>query len=146
MDNMDKKIISLLKKNAKYSIKELSYLTELSSTPIFERIKRLEKLKIIKGYTVLIDAKKCGKNIAAFCNVSLTSHTYEMLCTFEEKITQLEEVLSCYHIAGSYDYLLKIEVKDMEEYAIFIKEKLTKIPHIGTVQSSFIMKKILENG
>jgi Lrp/AsnC family leucine-responsive transcriptional regulator len=144
LDSLDKKILKLLKNNAKLSSKELAAEIGLTLTPTYERVKRLENNGFIKSYTIKIDKEKIGKNLRVLCNVSLKSHALEFLNTFEEKVVKLKEISSCFHIAGNFDYLLLIEVKDMEEYSVFLKEKLASIPHIAQVQSSFVMKTLKE--
>jgi Lrp/AsnC family transcriptional regulator, leucine-responsive regulatory protein len=145
LDKIDYQLLNLLKRNGKLSSKELAASTGLTITPIYERVKRLEKLNFIEGYQAKINKSKTGKNLRVLCSISLKSHALEFLSKFEDEIIHLKEISSCYHIAGNYDYLLIIEVKDMNEYSDFLKEKLAKIPHIGTVQSSFVMKTLKED-
>jgi Lrp/AsnC family leucine-responsive transcriptional regulator len=145
LDALDKKILNLLKKNAKLSSKELAAEIGLTLTPTYERVKRLETNGFIKSYTIKIDKEKIGKNLRVLCNVSLKSHALEFLNAFEGKVVKLNEISSCFHIAGNFDYLLLIEVKDMDEYSVFLKEKLATIPHIAQVQSSFVMKTMKED-
>jgi len=145
LDEIDFLIVALLEDNAKLNTKEIAEKVGLSNTPTYERIKRLEKLGIIRNYRAIIDKKKLGYSLTVLCNVQLKSHASEYLEEFEQEIIKLKEVVTCYHIAGHFDYLLKVEITDMEEYAVFIKDKLAKIPHIATVQSSFVMRTLKEN-
>jgi Lrp/AsnC family leucine-responsive transcriptional regulator len=85
-----------------------------------------------------------GKNLTVLCNVQLKSHASELLESFESQVIELKEVTSCYHIAGNFDYLLIIDIEDMDKYAEFLKGKLASIPHIATVQSSFVMRALKE--
>lgn len=144
LDSIDKQLLKLLKKNAKLSSKELAAEIGLTLTPTYERVKRLENKGFIQSYTIKLNREKIGKNLRVLCNVSLKSHALEFLNAFEEKVVHLKEISSCFHIAGNFDYLLLIEVKDMNEYSIFLKEKLATIPHIAQVQSSFVMKTMKE--
>ena len=144
LDTLDKKILNLLQKNAKLNSKELASEIGLTLTPTYERVKRLESKGFIKSYTIKINKEKIGKNLKVLCNISLKSHSVEFLNAFESSVVKLKEISSCYHIAGNFDYLLLIEVKDMNEYSEFLKEKLASIPHIATVQSSFVMKTMKE--
>ncbi|MES2588504.1 MAG: Lrp/AsnC family transcriptional regulator [Bacteroidota bacterium] len=144
LDTIDKKIIEILKGNGKINHKELASLVGLTITPTYERVKRLESKGIIIGYQAKINKEKTGKNLKVMCQLSLKSHSKDLLESFENAIVKLKEITSCYHIAGNFDYLLLIEVKDMNEYSEFLKEKLASIPHIATVQSSFIMKTMKE--
>lgn len=144
IDEIDGKILELIKQNAKLGTKEIASKVGLTVTPTYERIKRLEKRGVIKSYIAVIDKKKQGFALSVLCNVQLKSHAAEFLDEFEEKIIHLEEVTDCFHIAGNFDYLLKVTIKDMDSYAVFVKEKLAVIPHIATVQSSFIMRTLKE--
>ena len=142
LDDIDKKILQMLQNDANYTNKEIAAELGLTITPVYERIKRLKRSGIIKKTVVIVDPKKAGKNILAFCNVSLKEHTKDYILQFQDKITLLEEVQSCYHIAGQYDYLLTVYANDMDEYQNFITTKLAAIENIAHVQSSFVMKEI----
>lgn len=142
IDSIDKSILNLLQENSKYTIKELSERLNLTSTPIFERIKRLENNGYILSYSANIDRKKIGLELISFCNVSLKSHETTFISKFETDILQFKEVIECYHIAGMHDYLLKIMVKSMDDYQYFVSKKLASIENIGQVQSSFVMTEI----
>jgi DNA-binding Lrp family transcriptional regulator len=111
----------------------------LTVTPTFERIRRLERRGVIKGYVAKIDQAKIGRNLLVFCQVSLKTHTTELLENFEKQVVELKEVEACFHIAGNYDYLLQARIHDMQEYQFFLKSKLAAIPNIANVQSSFVM-------
>jgi DNA-binding Lrp family transcriptional regulator len=146
LDHIDDQILQLLSENAKLGSKEIAAQVGLTVTPTYERIRRMEKRGFIKGYKAVLDKKKMGKNLRVLCNVQLKSHAAELLESFESQVIELEEVTSCFHIAGNFDYLLLIEVEDMEVYAEFLKGKLASIPHISTVQSSFVMRALKEIG
>lgn len=145
LDETDLKIVSLLQNDAKLNTKEVAEKIGLSTTPTYERIKRIERVGVIQKYIAVVDKKKLGLNLIVFCNIQLKTHAYEYLEKFEKAVVQLQEVVDCFHIAGHFDYLLKIEMRDMEEYSVFVKDKLAKIPHIATVQSSFVMR-MLKSG
>lgn len=139
LDQLDRKILALLGDNAKLGNKEIAASIGLSVTPTFERIKRLERYGVIKRYVAELDKKLIGKGLHVLCQVSLRAHNLDLLKGFEDEVVHLHEVSACYHIAGNYDYLLSIEVHDMDEYQKFLKEKLASIPNIANVQSSFVM-------
>ncbi len=139
LDAIDLQILDLLSKNGKLGNKEIAAVIGLSTTPTFERVKRLEKKGIIKGYVAILDKKKIGKGLKVFCQVSLKSHNAEIIDGFEAEIVHLLEVSACYHIAGDFDYSLFIEVADMDEYQQFLKQKLANIPNIANVQTAFVM-------
>ncbi|MEQ9466874.1 MAG: Lrp/AsnC family transcriptional regulator [Ekhidna sp.] len=142
MDHLDKKLISLLQKNGKLTMKELSAELGLSITPIYERVKRLERKGIIAGYQASIDPKKAGFGFEVFSSVTLESHKAEFLREFETDISKFPEVMECYHMAGSFDFLLKVLVKDMDGYAEFVNKKLAKLDNIRLVQSMMVLKKV----
>lgn len=142
IDQVDKSILNLLQENCKYTIKELASKLNLTTTPIFERIKRLENDGYIKNYKAIIDRKKIGLSLIIFCNVSLKNHETIMISKFEKEIINFSEVIECYHIAGMYDYLVKVMVKDMDEYQYFVAKKLASLENLGQVQSSFVMTEV----
>ncbi|MFY7671993.1 Lrp/AsnC family transcriptional regulator [Tenacibaculum sp. MEBiC06402] len=142
LDNTDKKLINLLQEDSKRTNKQLSLLLNLSVTAVFERIKKLERAEIITRYIAQVDPKKVDKSFIVFCQVKLIQHSREYLSVFESEILKLDEVSECFHISGDYDYVLKIYVKDMEEYREFMVNKLTTIKHIGSTQSSFMIGEV----
>lgn len=142
LDSIDHRILKILQRDAKSTIKEIAGQLGMTTTPVYERIKRMEEDGYIRHYVALLDRKKLGYNMVAFCNLSLKEHAQPYLQKFEEEVKSLEEVVECYHIAGMYDYLLKVVVRDMEDYQKFIIEKLAALENIGNVQSSFIMQEI----
>jgi len=142
MDSIDKKLISLLQRNGKLTMKELSTELGLSVTPIYERLRRLERNRVITGYHAHIDERKVGLGLEIFCSVTLDSHKSDFLEEFQNEIQKIEEVLECYHLAGSFDFLLKVLVSDMDSYAEFVNKKLAKLENIGLVNSYMVLKKI----
>lgn len=142
LDTTDKKLINLLQANSKQTTKQLSLHLNLSVTAVYERIKKLEKEGIIDKYVALINHKKVEKSFLVFCHVRLIQHSKEYLSVFEREIFKLSEVVECFHISGDYDYIIKIYVKDIEEYRDFMVTKLTTIKHIGSTQSSFAIGEV----
>lgn len=142
LDSIDIQILKLLQNDAKRTVKEISSVLGLTSTPIYERVKRLEKLGFITGYHARLNKAKLGFDLVAFCMVSLEAHHADMITQFQRDIQKLPEVFECYHMAGNVDYLLKIVVEDMAHYQKFVAEKLAKLNNIGRVQSSFVMKEV----
>ncbi len=145
IDSTDKKILNLLQKDCKTSIKEIASKLSLTTTPIYERIKKMERDHIISKYVAIINKKSAGKNITAFCNVSLKEHSKEFIHQFEKQIIDITEIIECYHVAGIYDYMLKVVVNDMDAYHYFIYNKLSAIENIGNVRSSFVMNELKES-
>lgn len=137
LDTTDKHLLELLQKDAKQSVKALANQVNLSATAVYERIKNLERNEVIQQYTIRVNAEKVEKDFLSFCMIQLAKHSQPYLIEFEKKIQQLDEVLECFHISGTYDYLLKIRVKNIAEYRTFMVDKLTDIPHIANTQSAF---------
>ncbi len=146
LDTTDKEILRLLQLDAKLTMKELAARLGLTTTPVFERVKRLEKDGYIQGYAAVVSREKMGKKTTVFCTVSLKEHAREHLLYFEQEIAKLDPVVSCYHIAGLFDYLMEVAVEDMNAYEHFIRNQLATIPFVGKVQSSFVMTEIKRNG
>lgn len=142
IDPTDMRILNLLQEDAHLTNKEIAAQLGLSTTPVFERIKRLEEDGIISQYVALVNRQKLDYALLAFCNVSLKEHSRNFLKQFENEVRSLKEVIECYHVAGMFDYLLKVVVKDMDAYQDFIVNKLAALDNIGNVQSSFVMTEI----
>ena len=143
LDPTDKAILRLLQSNGKYTIKEIAAQLNLTSTPIFERIKRLENDGYIESYKAILNRKKIGLSLLVFCNVSLKSHEASFISQFEKDIHQFDEIIECYHVGGTYDYLIKVTVQDMDAYQYFVAKKLASIENIGQVQSAFVMTEVI---
>lgn len=141
-DNIDKKLLLLLQKDCKVTTKLLALQLNLSTTAVYERIKKLEKAGVIEKYMALINKEKINKSFVVFCQIKLVKHSNEYLTKFESEVVQLEEVLECYNISGEYDYILKVVVKNMKAYREFINTKLTRLEHIGSTQSTFIISEL----
>lgn len=144
LDEIDQLIVAILQDNADLNVKEIAEKVGLSTTPTYERIKRLEKNKVIKKYVALVDERLLGFELTVLCNVQIKEHSSQVIEDFEKQIVTLPEVKACYHVAGNIDYLLKIVIEDMDTYSYFIKNKLSKIPCIAQVQSSFVMRTLKE--
>ncbi|MEC4003622.1 Lrp/AsnC family transcriptional regulator [Flavobacterium sp. SUN052] len=142
MDTTDKKLLELLQNDTKKTTKELSLKLNLSVTAVYERIKKLEREGIIEKYVVLLNRNKINKGFVVFCHLKLLQHTREFINQFEKEVVRLTEVLECFHVSGDYDYILKICVKDMEEYREFMVTKLTTLQHIGSTHSTFMIGEV----
>jgi len=141
-DSIDKKLLALLQDDSKKTTKELSLKLNLSVTAVYERIKKLEKEGIVSKYVALLNRNKIQKGFVVFCHLKLMQHTKEFISQFEKEVVQLNEVLECFHVSGDYDYILKICVKDMEEYREFMVTKLTSLQHIGSTHSTFMIGEV----
>ncbi|MEM1258158.1 MAG: Lrp/AsnC family transcriptional regulator [Bacteroidota bacterium] len=142
MDQIDRRLLNLLQENCKKTTKAYASELGLSTTAIFERIRKLEKEKVIAGYVALVDKKAVKKSFTVFCHVKLVQHTKDNVLRFERQIQRLEEVQECHHVSGDYDYILRINVADMTAYREFMVNKLTAIDQIGSTQSSFEINEV----
>lgn len=142
LDGKDKKLLFLLQNDSKKTTKELASVLDLSVTAVFERIKKLEKQKVIEKYVALIDKQKIQKDFIVLCHVKLVQHRKDYITQFEKEIVQFSEVLECFHVSGDYDYILKICVKDIKDYREFMVTKLTNLQNIASTQSSFTIKEV----
>ena len=127
LDRVDLQILRTLQENARLTTKELAARVSLSSTPVFERLKRLESGGYIKKYIAVLDAEKLNRDIAA---------------EFTRIIQDIPEVTECYNISGSYDYLLKIHAPNMKYYQEFILNVLGTIDSLGSLESTFVMAEV----
>ncbi|EAP88138.1 Lrp/AsnC family transcriptional regulator [Croceibacter atlanticus] len=135
LDSTDKKLLKLLQEDSNRTVKSLAEILGKTTTPIFERIKKLEKEGLIDGYAAKLNAKKLGLKQTVFIAITLQGHTRSFLEKFVSQINDFPEVVECHRISGTFDYLLKLVVKDIEAYETFIVSKLTLIPYLGSVQS-----------
>jgi Lrp/AsnC family leucine-responsive transcriptional regulator len=142
MDAIDKKLLGLLQEDTKKTTKELSMILNLSVTAVYERIKKLEREGIIRNYVALLNRNKIEKAFVVFCHLKLIQHTKDVIHTFENEVIRLDEVSECFHVSGDYDYILKVSVKDMDEYREFMVTKLTGLQHIGSTHSSFMIGEV----
>ena len=145
MENLDATDIQILKRlqaDSNINIKELASELFLTATPVYERIKRLEREGYIMKYVALLDKKKLNLGMTVFCNVRLKEHAKNVGANFVKDIVALPEIIECYNIAGDYDFMLKILVENMENYQDFVMNKLSTIENIGNTQTIFVMGEI----
>ncbi|WP_298476076.1 Lrp/AsnC family transcriptional regulator [uncultured Maribacter sp.] len=142
IDETDLRILQILQKDAKKTTKEIAEELNLTASPIYERIRKLEKKGIIKKYVALLDKSKLEIPVTAICLVSQRYHNEGFIEKFEKQIKGLKEVQECYHMAGKVDFFLKINIKSLPAYHEFVRTKLSKIDNIGVLESYFILKEI----
>jgi Lrp/AsnC family leucine-responsive transcriptional regulator len=136
MDKIDKAILYQLQRNSKLNTKEIANRVGLSITPTYERIKKFEKQGVIKSYVALLDLSKVGKQVIAFCQISLAIHSIKKLNNFRNNISNLSEVTECYQVTGDYDFNIKIAVNAISDLHDFINIKLAAIEGISKIRSS----------
>lgn len=143
LDRTDYRILHHLQNDARLTNLELAEKVGLSPSPCLRRVKALEQGGIIRRYVGIVDAVAVGLPISAFVNVSLHSQDREALEMFQARVTTFPEVMECYLMTGSADYLLRVVVPDLESYERFLADKLTRIPGIGNIQTSFALKPVV---
>ncbi|MCP2029510.1 Lrp/AsnC family transcriptional regulator [Flavobacterium sp. HSC-32F16] len=144
LNKQEIELLRILQKNARFDITDLTERLNMSRTSVYDRIKRLENEGYIKDYVAIIDQKKVGLNFTVIINVSLNSQRLELVEEFSRQVAALDEVVEGYVTGGIFDYVLKVVVKDPEAFNDFI-QKLSNIPNISKVQSSFVMSYIKQS-
>ncbi|WP_167597719.1 Lrp/AsnC family transcriptional regulator [Leeuwenhoekiella sp. ZYFB001] len=139
LDQIDLKLLELLQQSGKLTTKEIARHVNLSPTPVYERIRRLEREGIIKKYVALVEAEKVGKGLIVFCDITIKEHTKEIGHQFVQDIMASKYVSECYNISGNYDFRLKVMVRDMKHYQDFVLNDLGSIKNIGSAHSTFVM-------
>lgn len=135
LDKIDTQLLSILQKDSNRTTKSIAKELGMTTSPIFERIKKLEKEGYIKKYVAVLNTKKIGLKLTVFIGITLQGHTRSYLEKFVTEINNFSEVVECHRVSGNFDYLLKLVVKDIEAYETFIISKLTLLPYLGNVQS-----------
>lgn len=142
MDKKDIEILEALQENSKITHKQLSLKLNLSTTAIYERVKKLERTGIIKAYAAILNRNLLGKELLVLSHIKLEKHSQKNISDFEKKILELKEVQECFHVSGDYDYILKMLFKNMDAYRDFMVNKLTTIPSIGSTHSIFVIHEV----
>ena len=139
LDKTDIKLLQILQENCKYTTKELAQMVNLSTTPTFERIKRLERLGFIKGYVAVLDGERLDRGFIVFCNVSMRQINRDIAMQFSKAVQEWDEVTECYNVSGDGDYMMKVCVSSMHQYQQFVINKIGGFPHVAHIQSIFAM-------
>ncbi len=139
LDKTDLRILRTLQENARLTTKELAARVNLSTTPVFERLKRLETNGYIRKYVAVLDAEKLNQGFVVFCNVKMEQINHQIAKEFIRIIREIPEVTECYNISGRFDYLLKIHAPNMKYYQEFILNVLGTIENLGSLESIFVM-------
>lgn len=142
LDAIDRKILRALQAAGKISIGELAEKVGLSPSPCARRVRMLEKAGTIKGYAAIVDQKKIGLPISAFASIKLERQREEDLDRFAEAVSRWPEVLDCYLMTGQRDYLLRVVAADLEAYERFLKDKLTRLDNVASIETSFALGQV----
>lgn len=142
IDQIDKKILVELQRNARLSHQELSDRVDLTPTPCARRIRNLEKAGIITGYSANIDESGVGFAFSVFVSVRLDHQVDDRLLNFEREIGLMPEVVDCWLMTGNRDYLLRIAVADLNEFERFLTGNLTKVEGVASIESSIPIRRV----
>jgi Lrp/AsnC family transcriptional regulator len=142
IDKIDRKLLALLQEDCTLSLQALADAVNLTTTPCWKRLKRLEDEGVLRARVALLDAEKLGLGLTAFVLIKTQHHSSEWYSRFVSQVTQMPEVLGFWRMAGEYDYLLRVQVADMKRYDDFYKRLVNSVPGLSDVTSSFAMEQI----
>jgi Lrp/AsnC family leucine-responsive transcriptional regulator len=139
LDDKDLAILRILQQNARATVREIAVQVKLSTTPVHERIRRLETQGVIRQYATLLNPNLVNKGLMVICYVSLRQHNKSAGSKFIKSIMEMPEIIACYNISGEFDFMLKVVAENMDDYYHFHVNKLSQAENIGQLQSVFVM-------
>ncbi len=142
LDAIDRKLLASLQQNGRLSATELAGRVGLTTSPCLRRLKRLERTGVIRGYAALVDQERVGLPVNVFVSIKLERQREEALETFEEAVRRCPEVMECYLMTGTRDYLLRVVVEDLSAYERFLKQTLTRVEGVASIESSFALAQV----
>lgn len=142
LDRTDIRLLQCLQNNSRLTTKELAQEVHLSTTPVYERVKRLENEGYIRRYVAVLDPEKLNLGFQVYVYVKLSRQTQQGAQDLIDAIKDLPEVTECYSVAGQFDYLLKIHAPHMMYYRQLVLDVLGKIESVSSVESTFVMSEI----
>lgn len=145
VDNLDRRILDVLQRDASLSAAEVATQVGLSTTTCWRRIQQLEQAGIIKGRVAVLDRAALGLDVMVFVQVRLSTQGRDAIAQFDRAIRDRPEVLDCYTLTGEWDFCLRIVTRDMKEYEAFFLDHLSKIPNVQSVNSSIAVTVVKES-
>ena len=142
LDAIDRQILAMLQEDAKINIKEIAAKLNITKTPIYERIKRLEKEGVIEKYITVLNRKKLSSSIIVFLEGSLKLEKFEQADEFVAAVAATPEIIECYLLGGENDFMLKVIAPELDKYHDFYATKIASLPRVGQIKSSFVIKEI----
>ncbi|MGD1014544.1 MAG: Lrp/AsnC family transcriptional regulator [Acidimicrobiales bacterium] len=133
IDGHDRAILDLLRHDGRATVAEMASVTGLSASACSRRLRRLEEQQIIRGYRAIIDPNADDRGLTAFIAVRLVRHQREHIQRFQEGVRKIVEIIECHHVTGNFDYLIRVEVPDLEAYEHFHADKLAALHNVGQV-------------
>ncbi len=144
LSRIDTRILQELQKEGRISYAELARRVGLTTSPCLERVKRMEKEGVIRGYTALLDPDSLQSSLVVFVQIRLMRLSQDVFEQFKEAAVALEEVQECYLVSGNFDYLIKARVNDMDAYRKFLGETLLSLPGVQESTSYVVMEQVKE--
>jgi Lrp/AsnC family leucine-responsive transcriptional regulator len=138
LDETDVQILSILQSDGRITNADLAKRVGLSPPSVLQRVRTLERAGLIKGYYAHLDPDRLGLKIIAWVSITLALHQEQPIERFRRAIQEIPEILECYHVSGDADFMLKVIVKDMRAYEMFVREKLSKIKGVQQIKTSFV--------
>jgi Lrp/AsnC family leucine-responsive transcriptional regulator len=139
LDQVDIEILRMLQIDATQTNKELGFKLNKSIGTVHERIRRLKQQGYIKRVVAILDRKKINNSLISFTQVLLKEHTADSLSSFENEVAKFSEVMECFQMTGAFDFILRVATSDMDDYNLFLRNKLATLANISTVQSFFVL-------
>lgn len=139
LDEVDQKILRILQDDGRVTNADLARMIGLSPPSALQRVRKLEELRLIKGYVGLLNAERLGFGLTVFAQVSLALHQDKAIERFKREVAEIPQVVEAYNVSGEFDYLLKIVVEDMRAYENLIRERLSTIKGLSKIQSCFVL-------
>lgn len=142
LDDIDRRIVQILQADGRISVQELAGKVGLSPSPCARRVRLLEEAGIIEGYVAIVSQEKLGLPVSVFASIKLERQREEELDRFAAAVSRWPEVADCYLMTGQRDYLLRIIVSDLAAYERFLKDKLTRLDNVASIESSFALGRV----
>ena len=144
LDKLDRRILSLLQKDGRLSMKDLGEQVGLSITPCIERVKRMERDGIISGYYARVNPAALGASLLMFVQITLSNKSGEMFEQFRREVLRIPQVLECHLVSGDFDYIIKARIQEMSEYRKLLGDILLQLPGAAQSKSYVVMEEIKE--
>ena len=139
LDQIDLKLLKLLQEDGRITNADLARKVQLSPPSVLQRVRKLEESGLVSRYTAILNAEKLGYHLCVMAMVSLALHQEKPIEGFRKAVIEIPEVIEVLHVSGDFDYLLKIMIRDMSDYEKLVRERISAIPGVGRIQSSFVL-------
>lgn len=145
IDEADRKILRVIQERPEITMRDLGEATGLSHSPCWRRLQRLQDAGIVSEKRYIVDPEAAGFEILVFCFLRIVEHRREKLSAFEDAVARVPEILQCYSLSGEHDYLLQVVARSVRDYEATVKNALTELPNVQSINTSFTLKKIKDS-